>query len=254
MPALNAALVMLLVDRQLNALFFQPQAGGSALLWQHYFWFFGHPEVYILILPAFGIISEVIPVFSRKPIYGYGFLAASTVAIGVSQLRRLGAPHVRHRAWASPSTTSSPAASMLIAVPTGIKIFNWIATMWGGSIRFTTAMLFATAFIIQFTIGGLSGVAFAAVPVDWQLTDSYFVVAHIHYVLLGGTLFALIAGFYYWFPKMTGRLLSERLGTGALLADGDRLQRDLLRAAPPGPAGHAAAGLHLLPICPTRAR
>jgi cytochrome c oxidase subunit 1/cytochrome c oxidase subunit I+III len=210
-PALNTALVMLLADRLLNAVFFQPGAGGSALLWQQYFWIFGHPEVYILVLPAFGIISEVIPVFSRKPIYGYGFMAASTVAIGflsfgvwIHHMFATGLGYWVFYIFA--------AGSMLIAIPTGIKIFNWIATMWGGSIRFTTSMLFATAFIIEFTIGGISGVAFAAVPVDWQLTDSYFVVAHIHYVLLGGTVFTVFAGFYYWYPKMIGRMLSEKIG------------------------------------------
>ncbi len=211
LPALNTALVMLLADRQLNALFFEPRGGGSALLWQHYFWIFGHPEVYILVLPAFGMISEVIPVFSRKVIYGYGFLAASTIAIGFLSFG-VWVHHMFATGLGFPVYYVFAGASMLIAVPTGIKIFNWIATMWGGSIRFTTSMLFATAFIVQFTVGGISGVAFAAVPVDWQLTDSYFVVAHLHYVLFGGTLFAVFSGFYYWYPKITGRLLSERLG------------------------------------------
>ncbi len=211
LPALNTALVMLLADRQLNALFFEPQAGGSALLWQNYFWIFGHPEVYILILPGFGIISEVIPVFSRKIIYGYGFLAASTLAIGFLSFG-VWIHHMFATGLGFPVFYVFAGASMLIAVPTGVKIFNWIATMWGGSIRFTTSMLFATAFLIQFTIGGLSGVAFAAVPIDWQVTDSYFVVAHLHYVLFGGTVFSIFAAFYYWFPKMTGRHLSERIG------------------------------------------
>ncbi len=211
LPALNAALVMLLADRQLHALFFEPRGGGSALLWQNYFWIFGHPEVYILVLPAFGIISEVIPVFSRKVVYGYAFLAASTVAIGFLSFG-VWVHHMFATGLGFPVYYVFAGASMLIAVPTGIKIFNWIATMWGGSIRFTTSMLFATAFLIQFTVGGLSGVAFAAVPFDWQVTDSYFVVAHLHYVLFGGTMFAVLSGFYYWFPKMTGRLLSERVG------------------------------------------
>jgi heme/copper-type cytochrome/quinol oxidase subunit 1 len=210
-PALNTALVMLLMDRLLNAHFFQVAQGGSALLWQHYFWFFGHPEVYILILPVFGIISEVIPVFARKPIYGYGFLAGSTVAIAFLSFA-VWAHHMFATGIGFPMYYVFAGASMLIAVPTGIKIWNWIATMWGGSIRFTTSMLFATAFLIQFTIGGLSGIAFAAVPIDWQLTDSYFVVAHLHYVLLGGTLFGIISGIYYWYPKITGRLLSEKWG------------------------------------------
>jgi cytochrome c oxidase subunit 1/cytochrome c oxidase subunit I+III len=211
LPALNAALVMILADRKLNAHFFSPAHGGSALLWQNYFWLFGHPEVYILVLPAFGVISEVIPVFSRKVIYGYGFLAASTIAI-VFLSYAVWMHHMFATGLSNMILYVFAGSSMLIAIPTGIKIFNWIATMWGGSIRFTTAMLFATAFLIQFTVGGLSGVAFAAIPIDWQLTDSYFVVAHIHYVLLGGTLFAMFAGTYYWFPKVTGRLLSEKIG------------------------------------------
>ena len=211
LPALNASLVMLLIDRQLHAHFFTVLGGGSPILWQHYFWSFGHPEVYIMVLPAFGIISEVIPVFSRKPIFGYGFVAASTVAIALLSLgvwaHHMFAVGLGH-AW----DYAFSASSLLIAVPTGVKIFNWIATMWGGAIRFTTSMLFAIAFLFTFTIGGLSGVQFATAPIDWQLTDSYYVVAHMHYVLFGGTLFAVMAGLYYWFPKITGRLLSERLG------------------------------------------
>lgn len=211
LPPLNAALVMILTDRLLNTHFFMPGRGGSALMWQNYFWMFGHPEVYILALPGFGVISEVVPVFSRKVMYGYGFMATSTVAIGFLSFG-VWLHHMFATGLGFAVLYVFAASSMLIAVPTGIKIFNWIATMWGGTIRFTTAMLFATAFIVQFTIGGLSGVTFAVIPVDWQLTDSYFVVAHIHYVLLGGTLFAMLAGTYYWFPKVTGRLLSERLG------------------------------------------
>lgn len=210
-PPLNAALVMILTDRMLGTHFFAPAGGGSALMWQNYFWMFGHPEVYILALPAFGVISEVIPVFSGKVMYGAGFTAVATVGIGflsfgvwLHHMFATGMDFVVLYVFA--------ASSMLIAVPTGIKVFNWIATMWGGSIRLTTAMLFAIAFLIQFTIGGLSGVTFSAIPIDWQLTDSYFVVAHIHYVLLGGTLFAMFAGTYYWFPKMTGRMLSESIG------------------------------------------
>jgi cytochrome c oxidase subunit 1/cytochrome c oxidase subunit I+III len=211
LPALNAAIVMILFDRLLNTHFFSAAHGGSAILWQNYFWFFGHPEVYILILPGFGVVTEVIPVFSRKNIYGAGFMAASTVAIGF-----LSFGVWMHHMFATGLGFSVlyvfALSSLFIAVPTGIKVWTWIATMWGGSLRFTTAMLFATAFIIQFTIGGLSGVTFAVIPLDWQLTDSYFVVAHIHYVLLGGMMFAMIAGIYYWFPKVTGRLLSEKLG------------------------------------------
>jgi cytochrome c oxidase subunit I len=211
LPALNTALAMLFLDRHLNALFFNPAGGGKPLLWEHTFWFFGHPEVYILILPGFGIISEVIPVFSRKPIFGYAFLAVATVAIGFLSFG-VWAHHMFATGMNFTVYYVFALASMLIAVPTGIKIFNWIATMWGGSISFDTAMLFAVAFIIQFTIGGLTGVAFATVPIDWALTHTYFVVAHFHYTLLGGTLFTVMAGFYYWYPKITGRMLSEKLG------------------------------------------
>jgi cytochrome c oxidase subunit I len=211
LPALAASLVMLLGDRLLHARFFDAAQGGAPLLWQHYFWIFGHPEVYIVVLPAFGMISEIIPVFSRKPIFGYPFVATSTVAIAFLSYG-VWVHHMFAVALGRNFLAVFAAASMLIAVPTGMKIFSWIATMWGGSIRFTTAMLFAVAFLLEFTVGGLSGVAFAAVPVDWQLTDTYFVVAHIHYVLIGGTVFALLAGVHYWFPKISGRLLDEKLG------------------------------------------
>jgi cytochrome c oxidase subunit I+III len=164
-----------------------------------------------MILPAFGIISEVIPVFSRQPIFGYGFVAGSTVAIALLSFA-VWAHHMFATGMGHDVDVFFAAGSALIAVPTGIKIFNWIATMWGGKIRFTTAMQFASAFLIEFTIGGLSGVIFAVVPMDWQLTDTYVIVAHIHYVLFGGTLFGLFAGVYYWYPKITGRMLNERLG------------------------------------------
>ncbi len=207
----NSALIMLFLERTLHMGFFNPDKGGDPLLWQHLFWAFGHPEVYIMVLPAFGMISEVIPVFARKPIFGYAFVAASSVAIVLLSFLVWG-----HHMFAVglPDTLNIffALASMMIAVPTGIKIFNWVATLWGGSIHFSTSMLFATAFLILFTIGGLSGVSFAALPVDWQTTDTYYVVAHMHYVLFGGTLFAIFGATYYWFPKMTGRLLSERLG------------------------------------------
>ncbi|HWP93306.1 MAG TPA: cytochrome c oxidase subunit I [Thermodesulfobacteriota bacterium] len=208
---LNASLVMLLADRLLGAHYFRPATGGSAILWQHLFWAFGHPEVYIMVLPAFGILSEVIPVFSRKPIFGYEFVAGSTVAIGLLSFG-VWAHHMFTVGLGHILDSFFGIASMLIAIPTGVKIFNWIATMWGGSIRFTTAMLFAVAFLVQFTVGGLSGVHFAVVPIDWQTTDTYYVVAHFHYVLFGGTFFGIMAGIYYWFPKITGRMLSEGLG------------------------------------------
>ncbi|PQO40579.1 cytochrome c oxidase subunit I [Bremerella cremea] len=211
LPALNAALAMLLIDRWLGAAFFEPARGGSAVLWQHFFWVFGHPEVYILILPAFGMISEVIPVFSRKPIYGYSFVAVSSAVI-VLLSYGVWAHHMFAVGLGMGADIFFAIGSLLIALPTGVKIFNWTATMWGGSIRLTTAMLFAVAFLLEFVIGGLSGVMFAAVPIDWQLTDSYFVVAHFHYVLIGGTVFGVFSATYYWFPKMTGRMLSEKLG------------------------------------------
>ena len=210
-PALNSALVLLLIDRTLGSAFFDASRGGNALLWQHYFWIFGHPEVYILALPAFGMISEVIPVFSRKPIYGYEFVAASTVAIGILSMG-VWAHHMFAVGLGPAYDIFFAIGSLLIAIPTGLKVFNWTATLWGGSIRLTTSMCFAIAFLVQFVIGGLTGVMFAVAPIDWQLTDTYFVVAHFHYVLFGGTIFALFAGGFYWFPKMTGRMLDERLG------------------------------------------
>jgi len=210
-PVLNAGLVMILIDRILNAHFFLSATGGSAIIWQHIFWTFGHPEVYILALPAFGIASEVIPVFSRKPIFGYEFVAASTVAIALLSFG-VWAHHMFAAGLGTTFNAFFAATSVLIAVPTGVKIFNWIATMWGGSIHFKTAMMFAVAFLIEFTVGGLSGVGFAMVPIDWRLTDTYFVVAHIHYVFIGASLICGFAAAYYWFPKMTGRMLSEKIG------------------------------------------
>ena len=211
MPILNAGLVMLLIDRLLNAHFFRADTGGSAVLWQHVFWAFGHPEVYIMVLPAFGMISEIVPVFSGKPIYGYDFVAASTVAIAFLSLT-VWAHHMFAVGLGHTFDLFFGFTSMAIAVPTGVKIFNWTATMYQGRVRFTTPMMFAVGFLLMFTIGGLSGVAFAVVPIDWQLTDSYFVVAHFHYVLFGGTAFAVFGGAYYWFPKMSGRMLDERWG------------------------------------------
>ena len=210
-PLLNGGLAMLLIDRLLGAHFFLPESGGSALLWQHFFWAFGHPEVYILALPAFGIISEVIPVFSRKPIFGYKVLAGSTIMIALLAYG-VWAHHMFAAGMGNAVNTYFAASSMLIGIPTGIKIINWTGTMWGGSIHFKTPMLFALAFLMVLTIGGLSGISFAIVPLDWQLTDTYYVVAHIHYVFLGGTLFGIFSGVYYWFPKMSGKMLSEKLG------------------------------------------
>lgn len=209
-PSLNAALAMLLIDRQLHAHFFTAVSGGSALLWQHLFWLFGHPEVYILILPIFGIFSEIFPVFSRKPIFGYTFVVASGIAIALLAFG-VWVHHMFATGLGNTVNDFFAASSLLIGVPTGVKIFNWLATMHGGSIRFSVAMLFSIAFLIEFTIGGLSGISFAIVPIDWQLTDTYYVVAHLHFVFIGGSLFGLLAGLFYWFPKMSGRYPDERL-------------------------------------------
>ncbi|HYU81382.1 MAG TPA: cbb3-type cytochrome c oxidase subunit I, partial [Candidatus Polarisedimenticolia bacterium] len=184
-PALTAALVMLLVDRQLGGHFFDPSGGGQAVLWQHLFWFFGHPEVYIMVLPAMGMISEVIPVFSRKPIFGYGFVAGSSVAIAFLSFG-VWAHHMFAVGLGDTENAIFSATSMLIAIPTGVKIFNWIATMWGGSLKFNTAMKYAVASVATFTFGGISGIMHATSPHDLQQTDTYFVVAHFHYVLFGG--------------------------------------------------------------------
>ncbi|EAQ77022.1 cytochrome c oxidase subunit I [Blastopirellula marina] len=210
-PPLTAAQIMLLLDRYAGAHFFDTQAGGSAILWQHLFWFFGHPEVYIMALPAFGIISEIVPVFSRKVIFGYASMAAATAAIGFISLG-VWAHHMFTVGLDDRLDAFFSAASFLIAVPTGIKIFNWTATLYGGRLQLRTPMLFALGFLGMFLIGGLTGIMLATVPVDWQVSDSYFLVAHFHYVLFGGSLFALMGGCYYWFPKATGKMLSETLG------------------------------------------
>ena len=211
LPSLTAASVLELLDRHLGTHFYQFAAGGDPLLWQHLFWSFGHPEVYILILPAFGMISEVLPVFSRKPIFGYTFIAWSGVAIGflsftvwAHHMFAVGLPPIAQAFFATSTT--------LIAIPTAVKIFNWIATIALGKVSLKVPMLFACGFIAMFLIGGLDGAALAVVPFDYQVTDTYFVVSHLHYVLFGGTVFGIFAGFYYWFPKMSGKLMNERLG------------------------------------------
>src|SRR5579875_2969175 len=211
LPVVAAAVTMLLTDRHFGTHFFDPTDHGSPVLWQHLFWFFGHPEVYIMILPGFGVISEVIPVFSRKPIFGYKAIAAATAVIAF-----LATLVWAHHMFASPIPIVVLGffmlSSFLIGVPTGVKIFNWIATLWRGSLVMTTSLYFAIGFIAIFLIGGITGIFLAVFPVDWQLNDTYFVVAHFHYVLMGGAVFTVFAGVYYWFPKMTGRLMNEAIG------------------------------------------
>jgi cytochrome c oxidase subunit 1 len=211
LPVIAAGLTMLLLDRNVGTHFFIPDEGGNAVLYQHVFWFFGHPEVYIMVLPAMGIISEVIPVFSRKPIFGYAAIAFSTVGIAfISML--VWAHHMFTVGLPTPLNIWFMLVSMAVAVPTGVKILNWLATLWRGNLSFDTPLLFALGFISLFTIGGLSGIFLAQYPIDWQVHDTYYVVAHFHYVLFGGSMFGIFAGLYYWWPKMFGRLLDERLG------------------------------------------
>src|SRR5215469_2751269 len=210
MPPLTAGLIMVLLDRNLGAHFFDTQNGGSALFWQHLFWFFGHPEVYILILPVFGMISEIVPVFSRKVLFGYEFMAAATAAIAFISMG-VWAHHMFTVGMSRTADLFFVASSLMVSIPTGIKFFNWLATMYGGRISFASPMLFAFGFLTMFLIGGLTGIMLAAAPFDFQLADSYFLIGHFHWVLIGGTLFGTFAGLYYWYPKATGRMLSERL-------------------------------------------
>src|SRR6202166_4606756 len=207
---LSAAQIMLLIDRYLGGHFFDAQAGGSAVLWMHFFWIFGHPEVYVLIIPAFAFVSELVPVFSRKPLFGYPVMVAATVCIGFVSFS-VWAHHMFTVGMSSYGNTFFTVTTMIIAVPTGIKIFNWIGTIWGGKIQFKAPMLFCIGFLFQFLIAGLTGIMMAASPFDWQLGNSYFVVAHFHYVIVGGILFTIFGAFYYWFPKMSGRMYSETL-------------------------------------------
>jgi cytochrome c oxidase subunit I len=211
LPVITVALFLLTFDRRFGSNFFNASLGGDPLLWQHLFWIFGHPEVYILILPSFGIVSEIIPTFSRKPIFGYPFMVASGIAIGF-----MGWGVWAHHMFASGigpvSVMAFSLSTMFIAVPTGVKILNWLATMFGGRLRFTTAMCFAVGLVSMFTIGGLSGVTHAFAPADTQQTDTYYIVAHFHYVLFGGALLGLFGGFYFWWPKVFGYLLNEKVG------------------------------------------
>ncbi len=211
LPVLSGGLTLLLLDRQVGTHFFDPAHGGNALLWQNVFWFFGHPEVYIMILPAMGMVSEIIPVFARKPIFGYKAVAFSTVGIAfISML--VWAHHMFTVGYPSGLNIFFMISSVCVAVPTGVKILNWIATTWRGNISFETPMLFALGFVALFVIGGLTGIFLAAYPVDWQVQDTFFVVAHFHYTLFGGSIFAIFAGIYFWWPKMFGKRLDERLG------------------------------------------
>ncbi len=211
LPVIAVGATLLLTDRHFGTHFYDVAGGGDPMLWQHLFWFFGHPEVYIMIIPGFGIISEVLPVFSRKPIFGYKAVAAATASIAF-----LGTLVWAHHMFTTPSPTAVLVffmiGSFLIGVPTGVKIFNWIFTLYQGAIEFKTPLLFSVGFLSMFLIGGISGIVLATFPIDWQLHDSYFVVAHFHYVLVGGAMFSITAGLYYWYPKMTGRMMSERLG------------------------------------------
>ncbi len=211
LPVITIALVLLFFDRNFGTNFFNPAAGGEPLLWQHLFWLFGHPEVYILVLPAMGMVSEILPVFARKPLFGYRVMVFSGIAIGFMGWG-VWAHHMFSAGLGPVAVSAFSITTMFIAVPTGVKIFNWIGTLWGGSIRFTTAVMFAIGFIAMFTIGGLSGVTHAVSPHDRQQTDTYYVVAHFHYVLFGGALFGIMGAIYYWYPKIFGRLLNEKIG------------------------------------------
>jgi cytochrome c oxidase subunit 1 len=208
-PVITAALIALFIDRNYGGSFFDPAVGGDPVLWQHLFWFFGHPEVYIVILPALGVVSEILPVFSRKPLFGYHAFAWATIGIGL----------LSFSVWAHHMFTTGVVflpfftfMTALIAIPTGVKMFNWLATLWRGSIMFTSAMLFGLGIVSMFLIGGISGVMLASAPVDFHLQDTYFVVAHLHYVFFGGAAMGVFAATYYWFPKMSGRFLNETLG------------------------------------------
>jgi cytochrome c oxidase subunit 1 len=208
---LTAAQIMLIIDRYLGGHFFDAQAGGAPIVWMHFFWIFGHPEVYVLILPAFGIANEVIPVFSRKAIFGYPAMVAASIGIAFVSTT-VWAHHMFTVGMTSVGNTFFVLSTMMVGIPTGIKIFNWIATLWGGKIRFATPMLFCIAFLFQFLCAGLTGIMLSVAPWDWQLHNSYFVIAHFHYTLAGSFVFCIFAAIYYWYPKATGRMLSETFG------------------------------------------
>jgi cytochrome c oxidase subunit 1 len=211
LPIIGVALFELMFDRVYGAVFFDPSMGGDPILWQHLFWLFGHPEVYIMILPAMGLVSEILPTFAGKPIFGYAAMVFSGIAIGFMGWG-VWAHHMFATGLGPVANSAFALSTMFIAVPTGIKIFNWIGTLWGGNVRLRTPLLFAIGFVAMFIIGGLSGVTHAIVPHDKQQTDTYYIVAHFHYVLFGGALFGLFGAIYYWWPKVFGRLLGEGLG------------------------------------------
>ena len=240
MPVLAGAVTMMLTDRHFGTSFFNAAGGGDPVLYQHVFWFFGHPEVYIMILPAFGIVSQIIPTFARKPLFGYASMVYATASIAI----------LSFIVWAHHMfTTGMPAAgqlffmyaTMLIAVPTGVKVFNWVATMWKGSMTFETPMLFAVGFIFVFTLGGFTGPHLRVTPIDIQIQDTYYIVAHFHYVLVAGSLFALFAGAYFWIPKWTGHMYERRHGQAALLVLDHLLQHYFLPDAFPRSGRHAAS-------------
>ena len=239
MPVFAGAVTMLLTDHFFGTTFFAAAGGGDPVLYQHVFWFFGHPEVYIMILPAFGIVSEIIPTFARKPLFGYDSMVYATASIAFLSFI-VWAHHMFTVGMPLAGEMFFMLSTMLIAVPTGVKVFNWTATMWKGSLSFEPPMLFALAFLFLFTIGGFSGLMMAIAPVDFQYHDTYFIVAHFHYVLVPGAVFAIIGGVYYWLPKWTGHMYDMKLAKIALLAVHDLRERAVLPAALPRSRRHAA--------------
>ena len=241
-PVLSGALIMLLADRKFGTHFYEPMTGGSSILYQHLFWFFGHPEVYIVALPFFGVVTEIFSVFARRPVFGYKGFVLATIAIAT-----LSTSVWAHHMFVTGQVVLAffAATTFLIAVPTGVKVFNWVGTMWGGSILWEPPMLFAVGFLVTFVAGGVTGIILASPTLDFHLNDTYFVVAHFHYVMGGTVIFAVFAAIYFWWPKITGRMLEQAARPVALLAGLRRLQHDVLRHAHPRPQRHAPAGRRL---------